>query len=70
MVPPLPAVSRPSKISATRAPGVACPSLHAHELDLQREELAVIGLAPEVRRHRQLECTLLVEGSITHRRAS
>ena len=70
MVPPLPAVSRPSKIERDARSGVARPSLHAHELDLQREELALVGLAPEVRRHRQLECTLLVEGSITHRRAS
>ena len=45
IVPPLPAVSRPSKTMQTFAPGVLDPFLHRHQLAVQPPQLALVRLA-------------------------
>ena len=50
MVPPLPAASRPSKMTATRSPACSDPLLQLHELDLQLVELGLVGVGVELAR--------------------
>ena len=50
IVPPLPAASRPSKITATSQAGVLDPLLELDELDLQLDDLGLVGLAVELLR--------------------
>ena len=57
IAPPLPAASRPSKTTTSRAPVDAHPLLQLHELGLQAQQLLLVELARHLRgvvvRHRR-----------------